>query len=175
MSDVTKDHRLEDIMLYEGGAFTEAERAEFEEHLRGCPACQATLEEVRRFLPQLDRALEPDEPSPEELVAWARAQMRAKELAKAAQPAGFFTRVRVALIGFGLAAASTVFIVVQTLLRPMGPVVIAHAGEDGGAQAHGGLVAAPRRPQPKSEGDAGVEGGIGAPAPVPAKEGGENK
>jgi len=159
MSDVAKDHRMEDIMLYKQGSLTDAERVELEEHLRGCPECQATLEEVTAFLPLLQKALVPDEPSAEELLAWAKGQMRAQELAKAAQPAGFFTRMRVALVGFGLAAASTIFIVVQTLLRPMGPAMVAHSGVDAGARARGGIVAAPHRPEPESV-DAGMDGGV---------------
>jgi len=151
MSDVAKEHRLEDIMLYKQGALTDAERAELEEHIRGCAECQATLETVTRFLPQLQQALVPDEPSAEELLAWAKAQMREKQ----AQPAGFFTRMRVALLGFGLATATAIAIAVEALLPGATPLM-AHSDVDAGAR--GGIVAAPHRPEPESV-DGGMDGG----------------
>jgi hypothetical protein len=82
--------------------------------------------------------------------------MREKE--KEAQPAGFFTRMRVALVGFGLAAASAAAIFVQSLLGPAGAPVMAHSGADAGAGK--GYVAAPHRPQPETP-DAGPDAGLG--------------
>jgi anti-sigma factor RsiW len=159
MTDIKKDHRLEEILMYADGALTDAERAELEEHIRGCPECQANLEEVGRFLPMLHKALAPDEPSPEELVAWAKAKMREEE----AQPAGLFTRMRVALVGFGLATATAIFLFVQSLLGSGAPPLIAHSDVDAGPR--GGVMLAPRPPgfseSSDASPDAGVDGGVG--------------
>ncbi len=168
MSDVAKDHRLEDIMLYKQGSLTDEERAELEEHLRGCAECQATLEEVTRFLPALQKALVPDEPSAEELLAWGKAQMRARKLAQDAQPARFFTRMRVAVVGFALAGASAIFIAVQALLQPMGPAMVVQSGEDAGSG--GRVLSAPRPPHKhRPDVDAGMDAGTATPALPPEK------
>ena len=152
MSEVKKDHRRQDILLYEQNLLDEDERRELEEHLRGCVECQATQVTVKRFLPMLHEALRPNELPAEELLARVKAQMRAKKEA----PAPFFTRLRVALVGFALAAASTVFIVAQTLPRPLGPAMVVHSKADAGA----GVVAAPRPPGWEGP-DAGADAGTG--------------
>jgi anti-sigma factor RsiW len=158
MSESKKDHRLEDIMMYAQGSLDDQERAELEEHLRGCPECQASLEEVQRFLPALQKALVPDEPSAEELLAWAKARMLEKARAKEAQPAGFFTRMRVAVVGFGLAAASAIVIALQTLVGPGTTPSMAHSEGDAGANR--GYVAAPHGPEPEVGPDAGPDAGL---------------
>jgi hypothetical protein len=62
-------------------------------------------------------------------------------------------------VGFALATASTVFVLAQTLLRPLGPVMVVHSKADAGV----GVVAAPRRP-PSADG--GIDGGeSGVPPP----------
>jgi anti-sigma factor RsiW len=159
MSEVPKNHRRQDILLYEQNLLDEDERKELEEHLRGCAECQATQVTVKRFLPMLHEALKPNELPAEELLRRVKAQMRAK----AEAPAPFFTRVRVAVVGFGLAAASTAFIVVQTLLQPVGPAMVVHSGTDAGA----GVVSSPRRPEREENEDAGVDGGMDAGSPHP--------
>lgn len=163
MSDVKKDHRLEDILLYKQGLLEGEELVELEQHLPGCAECQATLETVGQFLPAMREALKPRELPAEVMLARAKAAMRAKK----EKPAGFFTRMRVAFVGFALAAASAIAIALQTLLQPAAAPLMAHTGVDAGAQAHGGIVSAPHRPEPEQGPDAGVDGGVsssGAPA-----------
>ena len=143
MTDVKKDHRLEEIMMYAEGALTPEERSELEEHMRGCAECQASLETVKHFLPALQRALTPEEQSPEELLAWAKAQMREKEREEAQRPAGFFTRMRVAIVGFALAGAAAIAIAIEALLPRLQPALVAK-GEDAGPRS--GYMAAPHRP-----------------------------
>ena len=162
MSEVPKNHRRQDILLYEQNLLDEDERKELEEHLRGCAECQATQVTVKRFLPMLHEALKPNELPAEELLRRVKAQMREKKEA----PAALFTRLRVAVVGFGLAAASTIFIVVQTLLRPMGPGLVVHSGADAGMRAHGGILSSPHRPEPEESPDAGVDGGSPHPDPL---------
>ena len=154
MSDMKKDHRLEDIMMYAEGALTPEERVELEEHMRGCPECQATLETVKQFLPALQKALVPDEQSPEELLAWAKAQLREEERGEK-RPAGFFTRMRFAMVGFALAGVAAIVIAIEALLPSLEPALVAKSGADAGATAHGGYVAAPRRPGWDAVSDAG--------------------
>jgi anti-sigma factor RsiW len=156
MSENAKDHRLEDILLYEQNLLEDEERRELEEHMRGCAECQATLQTAKKFLPMLHEALEPDEPSAEELLARAKAEMRRKAEEKAAAPASIFTRMRVAVVGFGLAAASAAFIAAQMLLRSAGPAMVAHGDADAGHS--NGVMTAPR-PQPQASEDGGVDGG----------------
>jgi len=146
MTDVKKDHREEDIIMYEEGFLDAKERAELEEHMRGCPECQATLESVRLFLPALQKALIPEEQSPEELLAWAKAEMRKEEREEEKRPAGFFTRMRLTIVGFALAGAAAIVIAIEALLPSLEPALVAHSGEDAGARAHGGIVSAPHRP-----------------------------
>ena len=161
MSETPKNHRMEDVLLYEQDLLENDERRELEEHLRGCPECQATEVTVKRFLPMLHEALKPNELPAAELLARVKAQLRAK----AEQPAGFFTRMRVALVGFGLAAASAIVIAVQTLLQPAAAPLMAQTGADAGAR--GGIVSSPHRPEPEESPDAGVDGGPVAPASSP--------
>jgi anti-sigma factor RsiW len=166
MTDVKKDHREEDIIMYEEGFLDAEERAELEEHMRGCAECRATHESVKLFLPALQKALIPEEQSPEELLAWAKARMREEEQEEEKRPAGFFTRMRVAIMGFALAGAAAIAIAIQALLPSLEPALVAK-GEDAGARA--GVMSAPRRPGWDSASDVGSvgDGGEDAGSPHP--------
>jgi anti-sigma factor RsiW len=155
MTETAKNHRMEDILLYEQNLLEDDERRELEEHLRTCAECQATVVTVKKYLPMLHEALKPNELPAEELLARVKAQMRAKHKA----PVGFFTRMRVTVVGFALAAATAIFIAVQALLQPFEPALVGSAGVDGGAKR---VLAAPRPPRMERP-DAGVDGGIEKP------------
>jgi len=174
MSENPKNHRMQDILLYEQNLLEDDERKELEEHLKDCAACQATVVTVKKYLPMLHEALKPNELPPEVLLARVKAQMRekdrAKELASNAQPAGFFTRMRVAMVGFALAGVAAIVIAIEALLPSLEPALVAKSGADAGAPARGGYVAAPRPPGWDSESDGGEDAGhlekkIGDPPP----------
>ena len=148
MSDHPKNHRMEDLLLYEQNLLEEDERKELEEHLRGCAECQATQVTVRKFLPMLHEALRPNELPAEELLRRVKAQMREKgrALSDSGTEAGtsfaaVFTRMRLAILGFALAGAAAIAIAIQALLPSREPALVAK-GEDAGAP--GKRVAAPR-------------------------------
>ncbi len=79
MTETKKNHRRQDILLYEQNLLEGDERRELEEHMRDCPECQATLVEVKRFLPRLHEALKPKELPAEELLRRVKAQMETKD------------------------------------------------------------------------------------------------
>jgi anti-sigma factor RsiW len=141
MAENKKDHRLEDALAYQQGFLSPEKRAEFEEHLKGCAACLATLERVKVFLPNLQQALTPKLRSTDALLATARAEARERQLRRertASRRLG--SRARAALLVAATAAAGgTIF----TIARPLFEVV-----ETGGAHS-------PHRPAP----DAGPDGG----------------
>src|ERR1700722_8235331 len=149
MTDTPKHHRQQDLLAYVQDFLEPAERRELEEHMRGCADCQKTLEEVRAFLPALQKALTPEEISSAEMLARVKAQMRASAPRK--EP--FFTRMRIALTVGGAAVATTVLIVLQPLLQQ---------GETGAAakkeQPKSGYGAAPRRAEEPL--DAGPDAGL---------------
>jgi anti-sigma factor RsiW len=76
---IKKHDRLEDLMLYAGSSLDLAERTELEAHLKTCADCQRELKDIRLFLPALQKALVPDEPSAEELLAWGKSEMEKKK------------------------------------------------------------------------------------------------
>jgi anti-sigma factor RsiW len=154
MTDTPRHHRQTDLLAYAQDFLDPDERRELEEHLQGCADCQKTLEEVRRFLPALQKALTPEEISTEQMWANVQAQMRNRPPAK--EP--FFTRLRLALAVGGVALATTVLLVVQPLLNQVEPGIAVKP------QPRSGYVAAPRRPAeaPDAGPDAGMppDGGI---------------
>jgi hypothetical protein len=109
--------------------------------------------------------------SPEELLAWAKAEMRKEELEEAKRPAGFFTRMRVAIVGFALAGAAAIVIAFEALLPSLEPALVAKV-EDAGPRS--GIVAAPHRPGWVSDSvtdagsvrDGGVDAGPASEAPA---------
>ena len=116
--------------------------------MRGCADCQKTLEEVRAFLPALQKALTPQEMSSEQM--WSKVKAQARDLPPKKEP--FFTRMRIALAVSGAALATTVLIVLQPLLQPIESGAVAKK-----EQPKAGIVAAPRRLEPE---DAGVDAGF---------------
>jgi anti-sigma factor RsiW len=144
-----KHHRQKDLLAYVQGFLGPEETRELEEHMRGCPDCQKTLEEVRRFLPALQQALTPQVMPTE--VMWANVQRQFRSRPPAKEP--FFTRMRVALMASGAALATTILIVIRPLLTQAGPDMVAER-----QQSPGGRVFAPRRPEPP---DAGPDAGMG--------------
>ncbi len=151
-SEIPKDHRMEDLVLYEENLLDPDERRELEEHLRGCAECQATLLKVKHTLPLLHEALKPRELPAEELLRRAKAQVQANKEKRAAKVL-VFRRARVAVMGFAVAAAAAAGLLVLVQTRQVGPGTVVQAGEDAGARS--GYVAAPR---PQNV-DAGVDGG----------------
>jgi predicted anti-sigma-YlaC factor YlaD len=149
MSDAPKDHRRQDILLYQQGYLDEAERAELEAHMRDCASCQATMEKVARFLPALQQALTPKLRSSAELLAAVKAQMAAAESEKRAR----FTIGPLAWLGLAVAAAGVAFIVLQPPPRGSQPDVL--------NTPRPGMVYAPRPPGWDQDGDAGPDGGMG--------------
>jgi len=127
MSDAPRDHRRQDILLYQQGYLEDAERAELEAHLRDCASCQATMEKVARFLPALQQALTPKLRSSAELLAAVKAQMAAKERQPARFPFWSF-----AWLGLAVASAAVAVIVLQ----PAAPK----------PQQRGGILNSPHRP-----------------------------
>jgi anti-sigma factor RsiW len=165
MSETKKDHRMQDILLYEQNLLDEDERKELEEHLPGCAECQATLVKVKHYLPLLKQALEPNELPAEELLRRVKAQMQAKKGAKVLP----FRRARVAVAGFALAGAAAAAIAVQSFLPSLETAMVAKGDQDAGAKS--GTVAAPRRPQ---RGDGGADGGSGMDGGI-GEKGGEER
>jgi len=152
MNENKKDHRMEDILLYEQNLLEPDERTELEEHMPGCAECQATLAKVKHYLPVLKLALQPNELPAEELLRRAKAQVEAnkeKPLAKVLR----FRRLRVVASGFALAGAAA--IAVQSLLPSLEVAMVAKGDPDAGKKS--GILAAPRRPP--MVGDAGLDGG----------------
>jgi anti-sigma-K factor RskA len=162
MTDAPKDHRSQDVLAYKQGFLEGEELAEFEVHLRDCSACQATLERVSRFLPELQQALTTELRSSAEMWAAAQAEFAAKQAKrKVEKPRRSLVAVRLWLSA-GLAAAAvsvaaTIFFVARPLLMAAGPELAVHPGPDAGS-SHGGVVAAPRRPGWDNV-DGGVDGG----------------
>jgi anti-sigma factor RsiW len=78
MSDTPKNHRQKDLLAYVQDLLEPNERRELEEHMRGCADCQKTLEEVRAFLPALQKALTPQEMSSEQM--WSKVKAQARDL-----------------------------------------------------------------------------------------------
>ena len=147
MSDVNdKDHRLEDILAYQQGFLSNEKKAELEQHLRGCEACQRTFKEVSSFLPAMQQALTLNEPSSEEMLAKAMAQIRARP----PKPAPFLTRVRLGMLALAATAAGIIFTISQLLSTPAAIPVA-------------GIVDSPRPPvanQVDAGSDGGVDGGM---------------
>jgi len=142
MSDAPRDHRRQDILLYQQGYLEADERAELEEHLRDCAACQATMEKVARFLPALQQALTPKLRTSTELLAAVKAQMAAAERKPARFPFG-----RIAWLGLAVASAAVAFIVLQpsryepkpgVVYSPRRPVSDVDAGPDAGTAPDAG-------------------------------------
>ena len=127
MTDAPKDHRRQDILLYQQDYLEADERAELEAHMRDCASCQATMEKVARFLPALQQALTPKLRSSAELLAAVKAQMAAAERKPARFP--FWN---LAWVGLAVASAAVAVIV----LRPSPPK----------PQPRGGMVYSPHRP-----------------------------
>ncbi len=115
MTDAPKDHRRQDILLYQQGYLEPDEKAELEAHMRDCAACQATMEKVARFLPALQQALTPKLRSSAELLAAVKAQMAAAE--RKPKPARF-PFARLAWVGLAVASAAVALIVLQPATRP---------------------------------------------------------
>ncbi len=149
-----KDHRREDILLYQQNYLDAAERAELEAHMRDCAACQATMEKVARFLPALQQALTPKLRSSAELLAAAKAQLAADERKPARLP---LWQPVVAWLGL-TAASAVIFLVLKPGPGPGPGPDIAHSGQVDAGQA-GGMVAAPHRPEFEDH-DAGMDGGM---------------
>ncbi len=147
MTDAPKDHRRQDILLYQQGYLEDDERAELEAHMRDCAACQATMEKVARFLPALQQALTPKLRSSAELLAAVKAQMAAAEKKRAR-----FTIGPLAWLGLAAAAAGLAFILFQPPPRGSQPDVV-HTPRPG-------TVYAPRRPGWDADGDAGPDAGM---------------
>jgi len=155
MSEIPKDHRMEDLVLYQENLLEPEERRELEEHLRTCAECQATLVKVRRTLPLLHEALQATELPAEELWRRAQAEVAAKKTRPLAKVLAF-RRTKLAVAGFVAAAAAAAAIAVQSLLPTLQSGAVARSGADAGATP--GTLAAPRRPDAQA-GDAGMDGG----------------
>jgi anti-sigma factor RsiW len=161
MADTPKHHRQRDLLAYVQDFLDPEERRELEEHMKDCPDCQKTLEEVRRFLPALQKALTPEEVSTAEMWSRVQAEMRNRPPVKEKEP--FFTRMRLALAVSGAALATTVLIVLQPLVQQGEVGAVAKRQQ----QPASGIVAAPHRPgyvaaphRPGYEEDAGPDGGL---------------
>ena len=148
MAENKKDHRLEDALAYQQSFLSPEKRAEFEEHLKTCAACLATLERVKVFLPNLQQALTPQLRSTDELLAAAKAEARERRLQRertASRRLGL--RARMALLVAALAAAGgTIFAVARPLFEV----------------AETGVLNSPHPPAP--EVDAGVDAGPPLPS-----------
>jgi anti-sigma factor RsiW len=142
MSDARKDHRRQDILLYQQGYLDDAERAELEAHMRDCPSCQATMEKVARFLPALQQALTPKLRSSAELLAAVKAQMAAVDRKPARVP--FWN---LAWLGLAVASAAVAVLVLRPspqvprpsmVYSPHRPGWDVDAGPDGGGAPDAG-------------------------------------
>jgi len=151
MTDIPKHHRQKDLLAYAQDFLEPDEKRELEEHLKGCADCQATLEEVRSFLPAVREALAPPQVSTEELWESAQRAFRRKQAAKAETKQPFFTWVRVALLAGGAAVAATILVLIQPFQhhprqrvyyapRPPGAVLVRDAGPDAGPPTDAGLA-----------------------------------
>ncbi len=153
MAENKKDHRLEDALGYQQNFLPPEKRAEFEEHLKSCAACLATLERVKVFLPTLQQALTPKLRSTPDLLAAAKAEARERQLRRertASRRLGL--RARAALLVAALAAGGgPIFAVARPLFEVAEPAVL-HS---------------PHPPRPNAgpnatTGDAGVDAGADA-------------
>jgi anti-sigma factor RsiW len=169
MSEIPKDHRMEDLVLYQENLLEPDERRELEEHLRTCAECQATLAKVRRTLPLLHEALQAKELPAEELWRRAQAEVAAKRTRPLAKVLPF-RRAKLAVAGFVAAAAVAAAIAVQSLLPSLESGAVAHSGVDAGNTP--GTVAAPRRPGARAD-DAGLDAGDDESGGVGTRGGGE--
>jgi anti-sigma factor RsiW len=155
MAETPKHHRQRDLLAYVQDFLDPDERRELEEHMKGCPDCQKTLEEVRKFLPALQKALTPEEISSAEMMARVQVEMRKRPAVEKKEP--FFTRMRLALAVSGAALATTVLIVLQPLLQQGEVGAIAKKQQ----KPASGYVAAPHRPGWEAlQADGGPEGGV---------------
>jgi len=148
MAENKKDHRLEDVLAYQQHFLPPEKRAEFEEHLKTCAACLATLERVKVFLPNLQQALTPKLRSTDDLLAAAKAEARERKLQRertASRRLGL--RARMALLVAALAAAGGGIFAVA---RPLFEV------------ADTGVLNSPHRPEARTV-DAGVDAGTPEP------------
>ena len=162
MADTPKHHRQRDLLAYVQDFLDPDERRELEEHMKGCADCQKTIEEVRKFLPSLQKALTPEEISSQEMLARVKAEMRNRPPMEKKEP--FFTRMRLAFAVSGAALATTVLIVLQPLLQQVENGAVAKRQQ----QPASGIVAAPHRPGfVPLEADGGPDGGL------PEEDGGE--